>query len=69
MNSSIQDLVHALPECYQPIYGHPEMVVSSSRNCNDRLSKIENIFVLLKEQLGRPLRLLGSGLCSGFLFL
>jgi len=66
MNSSIQDLVHALPECYQPIYGHPEMVVSSSRNCNDRLSKIENIFVLLKEKLGRPLRLLDLGCAQGF---
>ncbi|WP_337027014.1 methyltransferase domain-containing protein [Pantoea eucalypti] len=66
MNSDIQELVQALPECYQPIYGHPELVVSSSRNCDDRLSKIENIFVLLKEKLGRPLRLLDLGCAQGF---
>ncbi len=66
MNSNIQELVKALPECYQPIFGHPEMDVTTSRNCNDRLSKIENIFILLREKLGRPLRLLDLGCAQGF---
>lgn len=64
--SSISELVKALPECYQPIFGHPDLGVNSSRNCNDRLQKIEGIFISLKEQLGRPLRLLDLGCAQGF---
>lgn len=64
--NSLVELVNALPECYQPIYGHPELGVNSSRNCNDRLLKIENIFSSLQQQLGRPLRLLDLGCAQGF---
>ena len=64
--NSIEELVHALPECYQPIYGHPQLGLNSSRNCNDRLSKIEGIFQSLKNELGRPLRLLDLGCAQGF---
>jgi len=64
--SSIVNLVNDLPECYQPIYGHAELGINSSRNCNDRLSKIEGIFISLKEKLGRPLRLLDLGCAQGF---
>ncbi|MBK0094565.1 methyltransferase domain-containing protein [Erwinia sp. S63] len=64
--SSIASLVNELPECYQPIFGHSELGANSSRNCNDRLNKIEGIFISLKEKLGRPLRLLDLGCAQGF---
>jgi hypothetical protein len=37
MMDALSDNVAALPEIYQPIYGHPELAQHVSRGCEDRL--------------------------------
>ena len=37
---STASLVNELPECYQPIFGHPELRTEVSRASEDRLSSI-----------------------------
>ncbi len=59
-------LVHALPERYQPIYGHPELSDTVSRPCEDRLEAIVAVHDALEEELGRPVRVLDLGCAQGF---
>ena len=62
----IEDLVTALPEVYQPIYGHPELSQKISRLCGDRLEKILRIHDALAALLGRPLKVLDLGCAQGY---
>lgn len=59
-------LVEALPEAYQPIYGHPEFDTLASRPCQDRLQRINLIHDQLSIQLGRPLKVLDLGCAQGY---
>lgn len=63
---SIEALVAALPEKYQPIFGHPELSDGSSRGCEDRLQLILATAQRLRDALGRPLRVLDLGCAQGF---
>jgi SAM-dependent methyltransferase len=63
---SIEALVAALPEKYQPIFGHPELSDGSSRGCEDRLQLILDTAQRLQDALGRPLRVLDLGCAQGF---
>lgn len=63
---SIESLVAALPEKYQPIFGHPELSEGSSRGCEDRLELILATAQRLQNALGRPLRVLDLGCAQGF---
>jgi len=58
--------VGALPERYQPIFGHPEMDEGVARNCVDRLVEIQRVVDALREVLGRPVRILDLGCAQGF---
>lgn len=66
INSELSALVNALPEFYQPIYGHSEWDNKPLRSCKDRLSVIEKIYNDLSKELGRPLRVLDLGCAQGF---
>jgi O-antigen chain-terminating methyltransferase len=65
-DGSIKALVAALPEKYQPIFGHPELSDGSSRGCEDRLALILAAAQRLQGALGRPLRVLDLGCAQGF---
>ena len=62
----IADLVVALPEKYQPIYGHPELSEGCSRGCVDRLPLIVDVASRLRGELGREVRVLDLGSAQGF---
>jgi SAM-dependent methyltransferase len=62
----IESLAAALPEIYQPIYGHPELSSRATRACEDRLEAIISIYRVLEAKLGRPLRVLDLGCAQGF---
>jgi O-antigen chain-terminating methyltransferase len=64
--SSINELVNALPEIYQPIFNHPELSASSSRKSIDILKKIENSYEQIEKLIGRPLKVLDLGCAQGF---
>ncbi|WP_127168828.1 methyltransferase domain-containing protein [Xanthomonas sp. BRIP62415] len=66
VTSSISDLVAALPEKYQPIFGHPELSEDSSRSCEDRLELILDVAGRLQTALERPARILDLGCAQGF---
>ena len=66
MNNTLHDLIKALPEVYQTIFGHPEWDDNVSRNCNERLDVIYEVYSNLSEQLGRPLKVLDLGCAQGF---
>ena len=66
MKKVIEGLVHALPEVYQTIYGHPDLSQVVSRECHDRLVEINVIYSALEKKLGRPLRVLDLGCAQGF---
>jgi O-antigen chain-terminating methyltransferase len=66
MPDSLAALVGALPEVYQPIFGHPELSRAVSRPCDDRLAQIGQIYHDLAARLGRPLRVLDLGCAQGF---
>ncbi|MEW6682914.1 MAG: methyltransferase domain-containing protein [Nitrospirota bacterium] len=66
---SIPSLVAALPEVYQPIYGHPEISWSASRECGDRLNEIVAVYEALSANHRRPLRVLDLGCAQGFISL
>lgn len=66
INTKLSALVEALPEFYQPIYGHNEWDNIPLRNCKDRLRVIERIYDDLSKALGRPLRVLDLGCAQGF---
>lgn len=63
---SIIDLVAALPEKYQPIFGHPELSGDSARDCAERLQLILRVSDHLEAALGRPVRVLDLGCAQGF---
>lgn len=62
----IKNLVSALPEIYQPIFGHPELSSQVSRPCLDRLDSIVRIHDTLQHLLGRPLNVLDLGCAQGY---
>ena len=64
--STIDALVKALPEVYQPIFGHPEFSPHASRQSEDRLAYIVAIHDALAERLGRRVRVLDLGCAQGF---
>ena len=63
---TISSLVSALPEVYQPIFGHPELSDQVSRPCRDRLESIVQVYSSLQQQLSRPLKVLDLGCAQGF---
>lgn len=65
-SSNVAALVAALPEKYQPIFGHPELSDGSSRGCEDRFVLIRDCARQLQAALGRPLRVLDLGCAQGF---
>lgn len=62
----IGELVAALPEIYQPIFGYPEYSNAASRQCDDRLEYILVAYDALCAEIGRPLRVLDLGCAQGF---
>ena len=62
----LHELVQALPEVYQPIFGHPELSENSSRDCKDRLVPIVAIYSAMEAMMERPLRVLDLGCAQGF---
>jgi O-antigen chain-terminating bifunctional methyltransferase/kinase len=64
--ASIEELVGKLPEKYQIIYGHPELSESVSRDCEDRLEVIGDVYGKLNELLGRSPKVLDLGCAQGF---
>ena len=66
MNTKLNNAVAALPEVYQPIFGHPELSSAISRTCSDRLSHIIHIYQSFETHLKRPLRVLDLGCAQGF---
>ncbi|CAI2401201.1 bifunctional 3-demethylubiquinone-9 3-methyltransferase/ 2-octaprenyl-6-hydroxy phenol methylase [Serratia ficaria] len=66
MSTKLRDLVSALPEVYQTIYGHAEWDLDASRDCNKRLDIITQQYDALAKALGRPLRVLDLGCAQGF---
>ncbi|SEP89494.1 O-antigen chain-terminating methyltransferase [Ectothiorhodospira magna] len=67
MKSSISpELLAALPELYQPVYGHPECSAAAMRPCQDRLDRILAVHDALQQHLGRPPRVLDLGCAQGF---
>lgn len=65
-SSNVAALVAALPEKYQPIFGHPELSDGSSRGCEDRFVLIRECARQLQAIIGRPLRVLDLGCAQGF---
>lgn len=66
MNNTIEHLVAALPEKYQPIFGHPEISDNFSRACDDRLALVRETYEALQALHGRPLRVLDLGCAQGY---
>lgn len=64
--SEIRELVAKLPECYQPIFGFPQLDEPVSRQCDDRLAVIRDALESLVRHYGRPLRVLDLGCAQGF---
>lgn len=63
---SIELLVEALPEVYQPIFNHPELSAQASRTCFDRLKNIVSAYNYISNEKGRPLKVLDLGCAQGF---
>jgi len=59
-------LVAALPEVYQPIFGHPELSGQVSRVCDNRLDHILRICEAVEQAVNRPLRVLDLGCAQGY---
>ena len=55
LTDPLGDLLAALPEIYQPIYGHPEHSSSVARECEDRLNFVAMVYRGLENHLGGPL--------------
>jgi SAM-dependent methyltransferase len=66
MSAYVGRLVAAIPEVYQPIFGHPDLSQNAARSSEDRLQPILDITRALAAQLGRPLRVLDLGCAQGF---
>lgn len=58
--------VQALPEFYQPIFGHEVTGAKPARICTDRLADIKKVYDALSNDLQRPLRVLDLGCNLGF---
>lgn len=65
-NVTLENAVAALPEKYQPIYGHSELSGDVSRGSLDRLINIFEVYEALSKYLGRALRVLDLGCAQGF---
>jgi len=65
----IAEYVMALPELYQPIYGHPELSARPSRVTDDRVKVIRRAVAALGAALERPLRILDLGSAQGYVSL
>jgi len=65
-DSAVGRLVAELPELYQPIYGHPELSETASRDCDDRLRVIGDAYLALARVHARPLRVLDLGCAQGY---
>lgn len=65
-NNPLPVLVAALPEIYQPIFGHPELSARVSRSSDDRLAQILAVHNALVRMLDRPVRVLDLGCAQGF---
>ena len=65
-SSDVAGLAQALPEVYQPIFGHPELSEAVSRPSRDRLDHIVSLYKAVEALLGRPLRVLDLGCAQGF---
>jgi O-antigen chain-terminating methyltransferase len=63
---NLEDAVAALPEKYQPIYGHSELSDNASRTSEDRVAHIVRVYDLISSHLKRPLRVLDIGCAQGF---
>jgi len=66
---SLDELVNALPERYQPVFGHPELSGHSSRKTDDRLAIVLQTHELLRTHLGRSVRVLDLGCAQGYMSL
>ena len=66
INFALEDAVHALPEVYQPVYGH-EYKFKYKRESIDRLNKIKIVCKNLQSHLKRKLRILDVGCAQGYL--
>jgi O-antigen chain-terminating bifunctional methyltransferase/kinase len=69
MSEPLIEKVRALPEIYQPIFGHPELAENVSRQCEDRLRYLAALHDALREALGRPVRVLDLGCAQGYICL
>jgi O-antigen chain-terminating bifunctional methyltransferase/kinase len=69
MSSQLIEKIQALPEIYQPIFGHPELARQVSRQCEDRLHHLLALHDALRETLGRPVRVLDLGCAQGYICL
>jgi O-antigen chain-terminating bifunctional methyltransferase/kinase len=63
---STASLVKALPEVYQPIFGHPELSARAARKSKDRLACVVSTFRALEAALVGPLTVLDLGCAQGF---
>lgn len=66
VGNALDGLIAALPEHYQPIFGHPEHSAVVARECRDRLEPIVRVYKALEAKLRRPLRVLDLGCAQGF---
>lgn len=64
--NNILELVNNLPEVYQPIYGHLDLNLKTSRICDDRLELVKKIYNQLSTKLNRGLKVLDLGCAQGF---
>jgi len=63
---SLAELLEALPEIYQPIFGHDE--IKSSRTFQlDRFEEVRKLANDIADQYGRKLRLIDFGCAQGYL--
>ena len=66
VDPKLVELVNALPEFYQPIYGHSEWDDKPLRSCVDRVPVVKKVYDALSKALNRPLRVLDLGCAQGF---
>jgi O-antigen chain-terminating methyltransferase len=62
----ISELVAALPEIYQPIFGHENEFQDAQRTCRERLEQVVTLYSVLSNQLGRALNVLDLGCAQGY---
>jgi O-antigen chain-terminating methyltransferase len=67
--SKLDALVAALPELYQPVYGHPEFDTDASRVASERNEIVLRTIAGLTARLGRAARVLDLGCAQGYLAL